>query len=353
VSAGRRRLLTLVLLPILAAACGRRGSPLPPLRPGPGAIGDLTARRIDDRVELRFTVPGANADGSTPAAITHVEVFRLVVPADVTPTPAEMLDARHLRGRIAIDRPRAARAGEPVGPVPGEMTTYVDAVAGEPRGGALAYAVVGVAARSRRGQPSTVVVPFADVPPAPEALALTFDERQLTLTWQAAGAARFRVYDADPDGRVRHGDAPVRPPVETPSFSEPVVFDRTRCLSVRALMAAGPVTVEGPAAPPVCATPVDRFPPPAPGGLLAFSSDGTVSLTWDRVDAPDLAGYVVLRAQGSGDTLLPLSDVQADLQYTDRQVTRGAVYWYAVRAVDRIGNASAPSARQQVTVRTP
>ena len=53
----------LVLTALAATACGKRGDPQPPLRPIPGRVADLSAHRVDDRVELRFTVPAANLDG--------------------------------------------------------------------------------------------------------------------------------------------------------------------------------------------------------------------------------------------------------------------------------------------------
>jgi hypothetical protein len=116
----------------------------------------------------------------------------------------------------------------------------------------------------------------------------------------------------------------------------------------------GPVTIDGPAAPIRCETPIDRFPPVAPGGLLAVpGGDGTVELTWDPVSAKDVAGYVVLRSGGGGDTLLRLTKRMLDLHYTDGDVTRGTTYSYAVVAEDARGNVSAPSATQSVTVRMP
>ena len=45
------------------------------MRPVPGRIVDAVARRSGDRVELRFTVPSANLDNSTPPAITRIDVY--------------------------------------------------------------------------------------------------------------------------------------------------------------------------------------------------------------------------------------------------------------------------------------
>src|SRR6267378_4772577 len=50
----------------LAAGCGKKGPPLPPLLKLPAPPADLTAERRGSKVDLQFTVPGANTDGSRP-----------------------------------------------------------------------------------------------------------------------------------------------------------------------------------------------------------------------------------------------------------------------------------------------
>src|SRR5919106_1387247 len=73
-----------------------------------------------------------------------------------------------------------------------------------------------------------------------------------------------------------------------------------------ASVVTGAAPVEGAAAGLVCITPGDVFPPAAPANLTAVAGTGAVSLIWDAVDAPDLAGYLVLRGEAPGDKLLPL-----------------------------------------------
>jgi chitodextrinase len=59
-----------------------------------------------------------------------------------------------------------------------------------------------------------------------------------------------------------------------------------------------------------------------------------------------------LRGDGAGETLQPLfKEPIAATTYQDKSVTTGATYSYAVVAVDRSGNQSPPSERQQVVVR--
>ena len=104
----------------------------------------------------------------------------------------------------------------------------------------------------------------------------------------------------------------------------------------------------------VCETLVDTFPPPAPTGLLAFSAEGSITLTWDGVTAGDLAGYIVLRGEGSGERLQPLMTAPiAVTTFTDSTTKAGVRYFYAVVAVDSAtpANRSKESNRAEETGR--
>jgi hypothetical protein len=350
-----------VLAVLAAAACGRKGNPLPPLRPPPGALADVNARRIDDRVELRFTIPAANADGTTPSVIERIEIYLSPVSAAPAPTVAQVMDARNLKGRIDV---RPADAPDPAPnrppdprPVAGDAALYVDTVGPDAVGPETVrhYVVVAVAAGKRRGPSSGLIdVPWSAAPPAPGGLTLGHDEKLLTLTWQPGAPGQlFRVYDVDEAGHAADRQPPAGPPLAATTWTTSVEFEKRRCFTVRAVQVAGPAVIEGAAAAPACVTPVDTFPPAPPTGLLAFPGDGSVELTWNAVEAPDVAGYIILRGDGTGERLQVLTGVLKGLRYTDAQVTRGVTYWYAVVAVDTSArqNRSGESSRQQVTVR--
>lgn len=73
---------------VLAGACGKRGAPLPPIRPVPAQVTDLLARRTGDRIEIGFNIPTENTDGTTPPVISRVEIYAAAgPPAPVTPHP--------------------------------------------------------------------------------------------------------------------------------------------------------------------------------------------------------------------------------------------------------------------------
>jgi len=360
----RPAVLAVALVVCASAACGKKGNPLPPLRPPPGRIADATAHRIDDRVELRFTVPAANADGTTPSTVERVEIYGMSAAASVTaPTPAQMIASKNLKRTIAVRRPPPE--GKPVAPadegkpLPGDPATYTEAVASGAHGTDAPvryYLVVGVAGRDRRGAPSALLtVPLATEPPAPPGLSLTYDEHAFKLTWTAAATGLgFRVYDADQAGHPTGAPASGETPLQSPEFSTALTFGKPRCFVVRALAVTGPTFIEGAPSDPACETPVDTFPPSPPTELRAIPEEGGVTLSWNAVTADDLAGYIVLRGEGGGDRLLPLMSAPITATtFKDTTVVRGATYVYAVLAVDSSPrqNRSAESNRETVTIR--
>jgi len=378
-AARRAAAAALLLLNVGAGACGKRGNPLPPLRPIPGRVADLTAHRTGSRIDLQFTVPNANTDGTTPIALDRVDVYAVATaPGAPAPAVAAMTaDPKNLRGSVAVRReedtdassssakgsssskalPTAPVEERPRPPGPGDratLTNRLDAAAVS-RGDVTYFVAVPVAGsgRGRRGPASAIVaVPAGDEPAAPGSLALDYDATHVTLSWKPAAAGQsFKVWQAT-------GPADPAPTIATPApvtattFSAPVVFGRAQCFAVAALMVTGPVTVEGPPSAPACVTPVDRFPPAAPAGLQAVQEGSAVTLIWSAVDAPDLAGYIVLRADMGTETFQPLQRAPVpETTYRDTTVRAGATYLYTVIALDKTGNPSEQSNRQTITVR--
>jgi hypothetical protein len=377
-------------------ACGKRGDPLPPLRPVPAEITDLAVRRTPERVEISFSVPAANADGSTPPAVDRVEVYARTLPAG-SPAPsaaALAADPSNVVVRLAV---RPAAAGEPAAPAtqpaaanppapapgtprPGEPTVIVDAsptlLTPRPLPGAAPpaaaadgpsaaggsptryYVALGIAGtgRGRPGRASAVVaMPLDDLPPAPAGVSATYDERQVSLSWQPAAAGqRFRVLRTGPAFDAATAQPLTPEPLEDTSFGLPVEFDRQVCFSIQAVRVAAALTLEGVPSPPQCLVPADTYPPPPPQGLQTIQEADGITLIWTGVTAADLAGYVVLRGDPSAATLQPLFTAPLmATTYRDTTVQPGAMYAYAVYSVDRRTppNASAPSDRQIVTVR--
>lgn len=358
-----------VLVFVLSAGCGSKGDPLAPYRPAPAKTEGLTATRVaGGAITLRFTVPAANDDGTAPPDITALRVFALTKPAGDPPPTASDLAGGGDRTEIATisvvtpplggvartDTP----APPPAGPLPGEIITWEDtaeATTTYPTAMIRYYAVAGVSSRRRVGAVSEVVaVPLTAIPDPPSQLTASFTESAITLDWLGASpSTRYRIYEVT-DGTP--APAPINAePLAGTSFDDPrVAFGVERCYLVRAAVVTGGASVESAGAGPVCITPRDVFPPPAPANLTAVAGTGAVSLIWDAVDTPDLAGYLVLRAEAPGDKLQPLFDTPiSETTYKDATTVAGTRYVYAVVAVDKASpaNRSAESNRVEETGR--
>jgi hypothetical protein len=278
--------------------------------------------------------PGAAGTPQTPASKPEVQT-----PKSETQTPKPEPGATNPQPAVANPESRTPN------PEPQATANYPTRV----------YSVRGISKGGRPGQTSTrVVVPV--VPPAapPTGLDARVGERALTLAWTppvaepGGPALAFNVYRAASDSSPLNAS-----PVTAPTFDYPSVeFEKEQCFVVRAIATVQNVSLESEASATKCITPHDTFPPAPPKGLSAVSPPGSIQLTWDANTEADLAGYRVLRADAPGETLRPLTPEPIhDASFNDQNIKPGVSYEYAVIAIDRNGNASAPSQRLAVTAR--
>jgi hypothetical protein len=197
-------------------------------------------------------------------------------------------------------------------------------------------------------------VPLGPLPVPPSDLVDTYDEKTVTLRWTTGGAGQtFRVYSGASAAKIAATPLNDAAQIEE-ELTVPVVFGTPVCFAVRGVRTVGSVILESAPSPVKCETPADTFPPPAPTSLAAFASPGSIALTWDAVTAADLAGYVVLRGEGTGERLQPLMTAPVTgTSFTDTTTRPGVRYVYAVVAVDRArpANRSKESNRVEETGR--
>lgn len=395
------------LIAPLAAACGKKGPPLPPLRLAPAPVSEITARRSADRVELRFVLPTANQNGPGPVDLGRVDIYAVTVaPGAAAPANTDLLTKARLVGSVPV-RPAPAEGEEPATanpadtrPGPGERVTFVeqltpeklvpavtapaaqeekgaipapDAPAGksEAVAGSVAapqvqpgetpavaekaslpttriYVIRGAARGGRPGAPAPrLAVPLGPPPAAPGSLSARFTEREVVIDWVAPVADPGENAPAFNVYRAGADDAPLNSaPLAAPPFEHPgVLFGEEQCFVVRSVVVTGSVTLESPTSAPECVTPRDIFPPAEPSGLQAVASPGAVELSWSANAETDLAGYVVLRGEAPGDTLQPLMATPTrETTWRDSTVQPGVRYVYAVIALDA---ATPPNASPQ------
>jgi hypothetical protein len=227
-----------------SAACGKRGDPLAPLRLVPATMGEFSARRAAQQVELRFTVPTANANGPGPIELDRVEMYAVTVGAGAVPPPnRDLLTKARLVGSIQV-KPPPVEGGpqspptvpEDRRPGPGDPVTFVEELTDAkltpiplvtlpPAKPGETGAAPGAVAAPDAGAPGTVV-PGTGAPGAPPPVAAAPGAA-------APGAAAPGAAATTPDAAAAPG------PVAAPPLP-PVTLQRlTRIYVVRGLTRSG------------------------------------------------------------------------------------------------------------------
>jgi hypothetical protein len=385
---GSRRSTVRVLLALLivTGACGKKGDPQAPLPRGPNAVSDLSAEQEGDDAILTFTFPDRLLTGAPLTDLETIEVYRVVHPSPSLTGPRRAGSGQGGQtGTGVVALPGAAerraatntrfaeeafyQAAEKIATLPlaeiaertrGASVVYRDPLsplfAQEKKAEPLAYAVISVRRGGQRSPLSNIVVLEPDVAPeAPVLLPALPAEGRVCLEWlpsqkdvlgRPVEVGGYLVYR-----RVLPEEEYERPlnakPVVALSYVDvgapygvPLVY------TVRAVLAKNP-KVEGLAAEELALVHRDIYPPGAPSRLDALSEVNRVRLVWNPVDAPDLAGYLVFRAEESGEPERLTKEPVPDPFFSDESVGQGKRYRYTVRAIDRAGNQS-PSSPEAV-----
>lgn len=214
-----------VLSFIVVTGCGKSGPPLPPLVRMPAAPANIVAERRGDTVDIEFSVPNANTDGSRPANVERVDVYAITGPGsipddqilkhgtkvasigvkaprdpDQTVEADESDEGIELPEGKGLDQGALARVSEELTPAAltpfdsaapdGRRKKPADAAeAPQPLIGPAAvpsrtYIGVGITTRGRNGTISKrVTVPLVSPPPAPGKPELDYNETAVTVSW--------------------------------------------------------------------------------------------------------------------------------------------------------------------------
>jgi hypothetical protein len=293
--------------------------------------------------------PPAVAASPTPAVRTYVSFAvtpkgkrgpssrRVAVP--LVPPPPAPANARAMYTETAV-----TLTWEPVAllPEPIAPPALPDAAASGPSGAtsssssAAPPALPGATASPSAASPPSPASPLgasprAASPPAPPAPRLGYNVYEITGASQAPLTKMPTAGTTFADSRMTWG---VR-----------------RCYGVRAVETVGALTVESEETAPACVVLTDTFAPAPPKGLQAVASEGVINLIWDANTEADLDGYVLLRGVAPAGELAPVTPAPIHETAFQDHVAAGVRYVYAVTAVDKAGNVSAPSERTEETAR--
>src|SRR5947208_1241415 len=282
----------------------------PPPPSPPSAPTNLAATGGNAQVGLTWQAPGSN--GGSP--ITNYKIYRGGAPSTET-----------LLTTV------------------GAVTSYTDTAV--TNGVTYYYQVsavnnVGEGPRSNEASATPSAAPPPPSPPsAPQNLAATGGNAQVTLTWQAPASnggspiTNYKIYRGTTSG----GETLVATIGNQLSYSDGGLTNGvTYYYKVSAVNNAG----EGPQSNEASATPTaPATPPSAPQGLGATAGDATVTLTWSAPSSnggSQITNYRIYRGTTSGGETLKAT-ISNVITYTDTTVTNGATYYYQVSAVNSAG----------------
>ncbi|MEO8127284.1 MAG: hypothetical protein ABJF23_20645 [Bryobacteraceae bacterium] len=288
---------------ILLTGCGYVGDPLPPALNIPQKVTDLRALQRGGMIVIDFTVPVLTTE--------NLPVKRLGLP-----------DLQI--GDRQVEAP----------PDKGHIEVPVKDWIGQD-------AAVRVRINNDRGRYSdwsnTVLLSVVPTLDPPANVSAKSDSKGVRLTWAAGAGEKWRV--------VRVGDAKTVE-VDHPEYvDEDAAYGKEVQYKVVALLK----TAESEPSAVVAITPRDEFPPAVPAGLTALAGLASVELSWDRNTEEDLKGYRMYRALDAG-PFAAIADLVEDPSYSDKTVSAGAKYRYAVSSIDRAGNESAKSAAIEIAM---
>ncbi len=361
-----RRILPLVLLCLVAAVPSPAGGKKAPPTLGAGDLGVLVTADPGGGMRVFWNPP----EETWPAGGYRVERLSghraTVIAEGLFPgSDTEALARLDEKDREGLARAgEAFRRGEPIGFAGGVL--FLSALRdfdfaralgiacvdpSPPTDGSFRYRVSALDASGRvlaRG--TTVKVRAgqeAPLPPAPTDVTVSASREGMTVRWRnrlpaeegQAPAVLFLVLrrDARAPGAKPVGNGPAllqdgvsgafldrEPPVATTVEYSVVPLD--------------PFGRRGPASEPVEAWSPDWKALAPPPEVVVQAGPGAVRVSWQADANPHRKGWIVARATGAHGPFEPLvEEPLAESSFRDREGTPGAVYWYAVRAVDERG----------------
>jgi hypothetical protein len=361
----------LLFLAALSCFCGKKGPILPPLEKIPQTVAGLTLNQVGLELHLSWRLPTSYLDGSPIETVSLLEMWRYeeeIEPQVVTDTEAALdpeAEAPEAASQIPLT-PEKMRSGavlwqefsadsfsdlqpDPEG-APQEFS-FLYLLNKEDVG--LKKLGFSVKVRDSKGRSSDfsswAAVESLNTVAPPSGLKAELSPQHIRLTWQAPeknlagseppeikGYNLYRV-SGDEAPQMLNQSLVIEPNYEDKSIE----FGTLYVYLVRAVSRESSPLQESADSEPMEIKAEDSFPPAAPKGLIAISSGGTISLSWDLNQESDLTGYKLWRRPVGADVFELLTPEGIDENtYTDSRIQKNIRYDYAVSALDRAGNES-------------
>ncbi len=335
----------LCLCLILVTGCGRKAPPVPPGTLRPQAITDLRYKLQPEGIELIWSIPVRNRNGSPLAKIKGFRIYKAEVPVD-----------KYCRGcpphfGVPIEISFQAR------PAKTRKMIYEDRTVSE--GMRYIYEVRTVKGLFNISDSSNrISIAWHSPPLPPRDLIAQASRDGVFLSWSPTSAWAdgrpvdlpiiYKIYRHKP-GAKGWKALPVM--VHNPGYFDASARRGQRyAYKVTAVLRYHGTQIESRPAGPVWVSPRDLVPPRPPGGLVAVRTSRGIELSWQENTDMDLAGYIVYR-KGPGNLIFKLNHVPLSKPYfIDRTRLSSGHYTYWITAVDLATPPNESSMSEPVTV---
>lgn len=305
-------IISVLYITLITVSCGYKSSPLPPLA---FTAPKVTEKRLIVRPEeliLNMKFPQKYIEGRYIKEVT-VTITKCNKECDKCITITEM----------RIDIPK------------NQTLVYTDYNYEEE----ICYRIKAKTQDDIEFDPIIFIVPdVRQWPQAPEIENVKIKKNEVTLT------VKNIEYSLNLYKKKQHMESYPPEPIATIDERSPVYVDKEVklgdkiCYTARNSIAQGLVEIESAESNEVCANIIDTEPPPKITGLGAIYKDGKVFIVWDKVEADDLAGYIVYK-ELDGKLVRLNEEVITVPSFIDETPIKG-INRYAVTAVDESGNES-------------
>jgi hypothetical protein len=377
---------TAVLCSVAAfvSGCASPGEPTTRRPPIPTSIGDLTAKQQGNDVILTFALPTQSIDHHPLKQTPTVQVYWLVTPV-IAATNANSAASAPSKPVLLATLPPATVDSLTVN----RAVTFIEPLNAADFGGQTSLnAVYMIRTYEKEKKPSSdsnavaitlhpsyPAIADAKADNARDGVGINWTPPTQTITGTTPPINGYRIYRATaadashvttPGAPAANGKVPLQRVADAaapPFLDTQIELGAHYVYSVRTLAKYGDAQLESSDSNLTDVTAKDLFAPAAPEGLIvtlipaqaasggAPASPAYLDLSWAIAPEHDVVGYNVYRAENSGakgvkqnPELLPTP------AFRDMNGVPGHVYYYAVTAVDRAGNESAPSAPVQGTL---
>ncbi len=325
-------LILMTLIVFSGLNCGKKGPPLPPILLIPEKINDLTAHQVGEKVQLLFTLPEKNTNGSSPANINKIIVYKKIENEEKV-----FLEIKEESFNNYMEK---------------KMFLLFDSDISDEILKAKKSIKYYVKVFSKKGKSSgvsnIVSVKLNEALMVPESIKYKIRENAIEINWEYKQYEKDGIYFNIYKGAEKDFK-PIKPLnpqlIDKKTYEDKEVQEgKAYYYTVRAVKKDENQESEDSQI--IMAEYVDTFPPSPPSDLVAVPSEKKIILHWQPIEAPDLNGYKIYRKSSEEASFqLITSQPLKDTSYEDKEVQPNMEYEYYITAIDKASkpNESLPS----------